>query len=663
MRKLLYPRLALNSMRRGSQTYLPYLGACTAMVMMFYIILFLGSNSGLEKMAGSRTLKQLLNFGAAVVGLFAVVFLFYTNNFLVKRRKRELGLYNILGMEKRHIAQILAWETLFTALISIGAGLGAGILLSKLMLLALVKILKFPIVIGFEVPALAVYVTLQLFAVLFLATLINSLRQVRLAQPIELLRAGNVGEKEPKARWIIAVLGLVSLGTGYFLALAISHPLDALMFFFAAVVFVIIGTYLLFTAGSIALLKILRRNKRLYYRPKPFIAISGMLYRMKQNGIGLANICILSTMVLVTLSTTVSLYVGIEQVLQTRYPREILLEADSYSQGTIESIRSRTDQILTEYGLESSDLVEFRFLTFPVFQYGQRFSTDREAKDGLSGDVHQLNLTILEDYNRLVNEPVSLADNEILVYSNRSIYEHAELELLNRKFVVKDRLQEFPARGLSTTEVFSSYYVVVKDLDVLEELQRDSALQGRDTAAARYALGFDVIGPRENATAAFRDLKEALSSGTDAFVWVQSREADRVDFYSLYGGLFFLGIFLGFLFLLGAVLIIYYKQISEGFEDRQRYIIMQQVGMSLDEVKDSIKSQVLSVFFLPLVAAAVHVAFAFKMITKLLLVFNLTDRIVFIVCTVATFAAFALLYGFVYRMTARVYYRIVAARS
>ena len=286
------------------------------------------------------------------------------------------------------------------------AGLGGGILLSKLMLMTLVRILGFPITIGFEVPLTAVYTTLQLFAVLFLAILINSLRQVQLAQPMELLKAGNMGEREPKARWLLALLGFLTLGTGYFMALSIAHPLDALLFFFAAVVLVIIGTYLLFTAGSIAILKTLRRSKRLYYRPKPFVAISGMMYRMKQNGVGLANICILSTMVLVTLSTTVSLYVGVDNVLSTRYPREILLEADSYSPDTIAWLRGEASKTLERYGLESTDTAEFRFLALPVLQHGQHFSVERGAENGLSGGGHRLNVTTLEDYNRLVDNPV-----------------------------------------------------------------------------------------------------------------------------------------------------------------------------------------------------------------------------------------------------------------
>ena len=285
MPKLFYAKLAASSIKRHFQVYAPYLGASTAMVSMFYLIMFLAANTGLGGMLGGDTLRQLFNFGAIVVGLFAVIFLFYTNSFLIRRRQPELGLYNILGLEKRHIAKILGWETLFIALFSLAVGLGAGVLLSKLILLVLLRILDFPVAIGFEVPRLALTTTLKLFAALFLVILAYSVGQVGLARPIELLKAEAAGEREPKARWLWTLLGLASLSAGYFLALAISHPLDALIYFFVAVVLVMVGTYLLFTTGSIALLKLLRRSKRLYYRPKPFQAISGMLYRMKQHGV------------------------------------------------------------------------------------------------------------------------------------------------------------------------------------------------------------------------------------------------------------------------------------------------------------------------------------------------------------------------------------------
>ena len=661
MPKLFYAKLAASSIKRHFQVYAPYLGASTAMVSMFYLIMFLAANTGLGGMLGGDTLRQLFNFGAIVVGLFAVIFLFYTNSFLIRRRQPELGLYNILGLEKRHIAKILGWETLFIALFSLAVGLGAGVLLSKLILLVLLRILDFPVAIGFEVPRLALTTTLKLFAALFLVILAYSVGQVGLARPIELLKAEAAGEREPKARWLWTLLGLASLSAGYFLALAISHPLDALIYFFVAVVLVMVGTYLLFTTGSIALLKLLRRSKRLYYRPKPFLAISGMLYRMKQHGVGLANICILSTMVLVTLSTTVSLYVGIEDVLQTRYPRQILLRLDSFEADVLAQVQSEVAATLDRYGLEAVDRVEYRVLSFPVFRVEDKFSAVQELVIGFAGSVAALELIPLEDYNRLVAEPVSLEENEVLVYYNRGPYEHATLEFLDRTFVVKESLASLPGNGLSTTETFGSYYVIVQDLGMMQELSKHPTLQGRGAAMAGYGLGFDLNTSRERAVAFYNDLKNALPRQEAAPVWVESRDEARGEFHVLYGGLFFLGAFLGTLFVMGTVLIIYYKQITEGFEDRRRYLILRQVGMSSLEVRSSIKSQVLSVFFLPLAAAGVHVAFAFPMITKLLVVLNLSNRSLFALCTALTFAAFALLYTLVYRATTRVYYRLAAA--
>ncbi len=654
MPRLFYPKLALGSIKRHRQIYGPYLGASSAMVGMFYMIMFLAANSGLSSMPGSRTLKELFNFGAVVVALFAAVFLFYTNSFLMKRRKRELGLYNVLGMEKRHIARILGWETLFTALFSLVAGLGGGTLLSKLIFLLVARILDFPISIGFEVPRLAVLTTLQLFGALFVVILVSSLSQVGMAKPIELLKSEAAGEREPRARWLLALLGLVSLGCGYYLALAIEHPLDALVFFLVAVVLVMIGTYLLFTTGSIALLKLLRKHKRLYYRPKPFIAISGMLYRMKQNGVGLANICILSTMVLVTLSTTISLYVGIEDVLRTRYPREVVLAVDSYAPEVVEMVRTTALSALERHGLKAEELVEYRLLSFLVFQDGDRFVRETGAAGAPLGGTHSLDFIPLEDYNRLVEEQVTLGENEVLVFAIGGAYGHAALKFLDWSFVVKEELEDLPAGGLSSTQSLGSYYVVVRDPGIMEALLQHPTLQGSRGAYTGYKLGFDLDTSREQALALYRDLKETLSLQEEAFTMVESREAAREDFLVLYGGLFFLGIFLGTLFMLGTVLIIYYKQITEGYEDRRRYVILRQVGMSTSEVQGSIKSQVLSVFYLPLAAAAVHVAFSFPMVTKVLVVFHLTDKGLFALCTAATFAAFAMLYALVYRATTRV---------
>jgi putative ABC transport system permease protein len=364
---------------------------------------------------------------------------------------------------------------------------------------------------------------------------------------------------------------------------------------------------------------------------------------------------------LVTLSTTVSLYVGIEDVLQTRYPRQILLRLDSFEADVLAQVQSEVAATLDRYGLEAVDRVEYRVLSFPVFRVEDKFSAVQELVIGFAGSVAALELIPLEDYNRLVAEPVSLEENEVLVYYNRGPYEHATLEFLDRTFVVKESLASLPGNGLSTTETFGSYYVIVQDLGMMQELSKHPTLQGRGAAMAGYGLGFDLNTSRERAVAFYNDLKNALPRQEAAPVWVESRDEARGEFHVLHGGLFFLGAFLGTLFVMGTVLIIYYKQITEGFEDRRRYLILRQVGMSSLEVRSSIKSQVLSVFFLPLAAAGVHVAFAFPMITKLLVVLNLSNRSLFALCTALTFAAFALLYTLVYRATTRVYYRLAAA--
>ncbi|MGI6149537.1 MAG: FtsX-like permease family protein [Limnochordia bacterium] len=660
---MLYLKLAVQGIKRNSQAYLPYLGACLTMVMMFYLILFLAVNPGLDPMTGGRTIQLLLNLGCIVVAFFAVIFLFYTHNFLIRQRKKELGLYHILGMEKHHLARILTWETVLTAGLSVALGLAAGVLLSKLMLLLLLKLLGVPAPIGFVVPGYAVATTLKLFGGIFLAIYLNTLRQVYRLLPIELLRASQVGEREPKSRWLLAVLGGISLGIGYYMALTIVHPLDALVYFFIAVIFVMIGTYLLFVAGSIAFLKLLRANRRVYYRPKWFVIIAGMIYRMKQHGAGLANICILSSMVLVTLSTTVSLYVGSEDALQVGYPREVMIRAASHLETDVQWVQVQTREILDRHQVKGSNWVEYRMISFPVARDGHRFWPRPDAGPSYSADTLTLNFITLEDYNRLVEEPVVLADQEVLVYSNRSAYTYSSLHLFDREFVVKERLDQLPGGGLSSTQVFAAYYVVVKDRQVLEEIRQQALAEQAKAVTAQYLLGFDLDASREQALAVFRDLRGVLEQNKVLFVRAQSREADREEFYFLYGGLFFLGLYLGLLFILGTVLIMYYKQITEGYEDRRRYRIMQQVGMSRQEVQQTIGTQVLAVFFLPLVAAGVHVAFAFKMVTKLLTVLNLTNVPLFALCTVLTFLAFALFYTLVYLATARVYYRLVAGRA
>lgn len=344
MSKGYYTKLALNNIKKNSKAYIPYILTCIGTIIMFYNMIFLVVVKDMGPISNNGSLRFMLLLGTIITGIFSFIFLSYTNNFLIKQRKKEFGLFNILGMEKRHIAKIMFFETFFIGLISLVAGIVGGILISKLMILLLLKIINFKVVFGFEIPVAAVITTLVLFGVIFFVNLIYNILQVHLSKPIELLKGGNVGDREPKTKWVSTIVGILSLGFGYYLALTAKSPLVALNMFFIAVIFVMIGTHNLFKAGSIALLKSLRKNKNYYYKTNHFISVSGMIYRMKQNAAGLANICILSTAVIITLFTTVSLYVGLEDVLRSRYPRNIVITGSNITEEEAEKI----DNIINE---------------------------------------------------------------------------------------------------------------------------------------------------------------------------------------------------------------------------------------------------------------------------------------------------------------------------
>lgn len=660
MGRFFYWKLAADNIRKNIQVYLPYILTCTATVAMYYLMHSLSQNSGLGKMSGGDTVQMMLSFGFVVVAIFSAVFLLYTNSFLIKRRKKEFGLFNVLGMEKKHLARIMMYETIYIAVISISAGLIGGIVLSKAMFLLLLKLLRFEVQMGFEISGSAIVFALLLFGTIFFLTLLSNLRQVHLAKPIELLKGGQVGEREPKAKWLLTLSGLASMGTGYYLALTAESPIAALTLFFVAVLLVMIGTYCLFTAGSIALLKLLRKNKSYYYRPNRFTTVSGLMYRMQRNAVGLANICILSTMVLVTLSTTVALFVGVEDVLKTRYPRDIVISSYGITDEYIDNLGATVAQVLENHNLVMQDPMEYRMLSFVGIAQGNEFLTDEPSLNISPSRLKTLCFIPSQDYSGLTGEEVQLAQDEVLLYSQGADYEYESLSVLGRTFSVRKQLNELPA--VTEWDISGRHFLIVKDMDVVEEMYHAQAdVYGEHGSKLTYHLQFDFPGDvsEEGEIAFYKDLRSSLPSG-GVSRYIESREAVKDEFYSLYGGLFFLGLFLGILFIMGTVLIIYYKQITEGYEDKERFAIMQKVGMSREEVKRSIRSQVLTVFFLPLIVATVHISVAFPFITKLLAVFSLRNTLLFATCTGGTVLIFALFYGLVYHRTARVYYRIVS---
>ena len=641
MNNFIYEKLAVTNLKNNRKTYVPYIFTGVLTVMMFYIIDALSGGKGITQ----NTLKICLQYATGVIIVFAVIFLFYTNSFLIKRRKKEIGVYNILGMGKRHIARMMAVETILTAGISILGGLVFGIIFGKLMYLLLLKILHNSVDMQFSVNGTAIVQTVILFAGIFLLTYLYNILQIQLVNPVELLHGGNQGEKEPKSRWLLVIVGVAALGNGYWIALTTEAPLEALLKFFVAVVCVIIGTYALFIAGSIVVLKILRKNKAYYYNPKHFTSVSGMIYRMKQNGAGLANICVLSTMVLVMVSTTVSLYAGMEDILDSRFPRDVSIVCNEADTNKEETLQRLIKEQCEKAGVKITDRVRYRYGSMNAVLKGNNL----EKVEQYYPDNHfyYVEMITQEEYNRIEKQNVSLKEQEILTYTTNGKCGKKQINIAGQNYQVKKELSEMTSQPKSTAEMYNTLYIVFANAEQIERIESFSY-------ADKFNLKGDDGKQKETLEQIQNEFYEKFPDGT-----MESRMLSRSSFYELYGGLFFIGIYLGSMFIMATVLIIYYKQISEGYDDRERYQIMQKVGMSKKEVKRSIRSQVLSVFFLPLVVAVIHVAVAFKVMTKILGVLNLTNVSLFAVCTIITIAVFAVFYIIVYSITAKEYYRIV----
>ncbi|MBU5627643.1 FtsX-like permease family protein [Oscillibacter sp. MSJ-2] len=641
-----YPRMAAVNLARNWQFYGPYLFSCGGTAAMFYILCFLTWNDLIDSVRGAAYLQSLMYLGCIIVALFAAVILLYANSFVMKCRRRELGLYNILGMEKRHIARVMVWETLMSAAAAMVGGLLAGIVLSKLILLLLLKLVRIPVAMGFEISLPGIGYTAALFAALFLLTLLSNLFRLGRSRPIELLHSTSVGEREPKTKRLLTFVGILSLAGGYGIALKVQDPAEALVFFFVAVLLVMLGTYCLFTAGSIALLKRLRANRAFYYQTNHFTAVAGMFYRMKQNAVGLANICILATMVLVTVSSTVCLYLGMEDSLDTMFPHDIEVTEHLAGQGTDpEGTFAKVQEEVAASGRKVEYLSYDTLTTLRGWRSGG--TVEFAASDGI---FTELEIFTADEYGRLTGETVSLKEGEVLVHSTDQALP-GTLSVGGLPFQVKGRLKAFTEEtNAAVISNMENVEMVVADEAVVERLKEAA---GGGYTAFRIRMDIDGTDAEKIACA------NAILGVSDGAFSLTSRQDNALDIYTMYGGFLFLGLFLGLLFLMTTVLIIYYKQVSEGYEDRKRFEIMQQVGMSPREVRSSIRSQILIVFFLPLAMAGLHILAAFPMISKLLRLFQLTNITLFALCTAGTLLAFCLIYALVYWATARTYYRIV----
>lgn len=649
-----FPRLALVNLLRNGQYYGPYLLACGGTAAMFYILRYLTESEIVSSVRGAGYLQSLMYLGCIVVALFSIVLLLYANSFVMKRRQRELGLYNILGLEKRHIALLCLWETLYCALAAIVGGIAVGILFSKLTLLLLLQIARLPVEFGFEISVPGIFATAALFAVLFALTLVCNLFRVSRSRPVELLHSDSAGEREPKTKRLLVVLGLLTLGGGYFLSWKVQRPEEALALFFLAVVLVMIGTYCLFTAGSVAVLKALRSNPGYYYQTRHFTAVAGLLHRMKQNAVGLANICILSTMVLVTVSTTVSLYTGMESSLDQMFPHDVdIIQSlddrdEDGPQLSTEELLAQVERNLAAAG-RKAELLQWYTRTDTVGYYsGNTFSLN--FQDGINT---QIELLTAEEYSRLTGRSVTLEPDQVFVQmENLDLPKTFYIESL--PFHVAGTVTDFPR--YNTTVLVSGHTARVSLVVADETVISAIGAQDRNGLDREFRIQMDLDGTEAQKLACV----DLLLNGTGGGTAINSRQDNAVDLYAMYGGFLFLGIFLGLLFLLATALIIYYKQISEGYEDQRRYQILRQVGMTDREVRASIHSQILLVFFLPLCTAGIHTAAAYPMVSKLLTLFQLTSTGHYALCTAGTLAVFCAVYALVYGLTARAYRRIIA---
>lgn len=674
--KTLYARLAWTGMRKNRRLYLPYLLSCAGMVLMFYILMGLSGSPVLEHMSGGGSSTIILRLGTVVIAVFALIFLFYTHSFLIRRREREFGLYNVLGMGKGNIARILLWETVITYGLTTGTGLLLGMVLYKLAELGMVRLLQVPVTYTLTVSVSSLLAAAALFAAIHTLILLNGLRQLHGVSAVGLLRSESVGEKPPKAQWVLTAAGAVLLAGAYWLAVSIREPLAALTWFFAAVIMVIIATYLLFISGSVTLCRGLQRNKKYYYRPQHFVSVSSMAYRMKRNGAGLASVCILATMVLVMLSSTTSLYFGAEDSLMARYPRELSIsygveDVEYLSDSSVKELREEILAVLEKENCTPQNVQDWRSLRIYGYLNSTRADFERTDEESQTiyrpdGEIYNFVFVSALDYNALTGENVTLDPGEAAVYTTRgSRFSGKEVDFgYGLRYDVAGYLDTPLENGSIAMDIAPTLVLVVPDLT---EAEHGLAALGQ-YPACRWNYGFDTGLPAEKQAEISNSLYDANIGMHDDYTeahgirtrTIECRTMNEADFFGTYGGLFCLGIILSVEFLFAAVLIIYYKQISEGYEDQSRFGIMQKVGMTKTEIRRSINSQLLTVFYLPLVMAGLHLAFAFPMIRRLLLLFNLNNVGLFALTTVISFVMFGVLYALIYRITGNVYYRIVS---
>lgn len=672
MKKGFYPKLAADGIRKNKRLYLPFILTCIGMVAMEYIITFLGLSKAILQLPGGETIKVMMRLGSFVIAIFAVIFLFYTNSFLLRRRKKEFGLFNILGMGKNNIAVILLWECLIILGISLVCGLFFGIALSKLAEIGLFFIMNGSADYSFSIDFSCVLMTVGIFAVIFVLLYFNALIRVKHSSAVDLIKSENSGEKAPKANWLLGVLGVILLGAAYYLAVSIDNPIEALVWFFVAVVMVIVATYLLMISGSVLFCRLLQKNKDYYYRSNHFVSVSSMVYRMKRNGAGLASICVLATMVLVMISSSSCLYFGAEDSLTSRYPREICVtatveEPEQLDESNISIIRDYLNKNSVEFGAKPSNINQAPYAYVSALPFGTDMVCDHNSNkigNYSYNDIRDIWFFDVDFYNENTGDNLQLAPGEVMLLTYRCSYDENVISFNDGKnFSVRESKEgRLHVIGEQEANMVPSITVILPKLSDIESSFPETE---KKLIGYKWIYEFDTGIDNESQIKLTEELIDRFADNIDGnakykSVSIESRAEDADDFYGSYGGLFYIGILLSLVFTFAAVLIIYYKQISEGYEDQSRFEIMQKVGMTKYEIRRSINSQLLTVFFLPLAFAGMHLAFAFPIIRRLLTLFALHNVMLFVLTTLISFAAFTLLYTLIYRITSNAYYNIVS---
>ena len=641
-------KLALSNLRRNKRTTIPFMLTSALCTLMLYLVISLENSAVVSESFGGAQMQMMLGFGELVIVLFTVIFLFYTNSFLMKQRKREFGLFNILGLAKKDIAMVLFVELLICWGVSLVAGIGLGMILDKGMYLLIGRLMNIDLPLEFGISMPAVIQTVLYTGAVYVLLVVYGFFMVNVSSPIELLHAQAEGEKEPKNRWLLALGGLLCLGAGYGLALWVQNPMDAFALFFLAVILVIVGTYLLFSAGSIALLNMLQKNRHFYYQTSHFISVSGMKYRMKANAASLANICILSTMVLVALSTTICLMMGMDQSVETAYPRETTLSIYSQDGNYLQDF----DQALAQSGVQATDVMAYTLFDIPGTVSGDTVSNLGEYG---KPDMRLFEFIHVGQYNNAEGTDYTLEPGQVLINPGSDSW-GSSLTIGDRTWSVAGTVDGFPPSGLGINMMGNPMLVVLPDEADIAWLQ---TLVPEEQRNVTNIFAFNSPDPNRDAGV----LKDAFEQITGARPFGDTRQNFALSLQSMYGSFLFVGIFVSILFVMASVLIMYYKQISEGFEDQKRFDIMTRVGLDNRQIRKTIHFQVLAVFFLPLAMAGIHVAFAFPMISKMLALLGMGDITLFMITCLIVFAIFAILYVIVYGLTSRTYYQLVKGMS